>query len=68
MREIEWLPIDEVEIENKGDISLIRDATGTPVTDRKPVWKTNYTLIALSSERKTLCLCSLIVLSMTSRS
>ena len=30
MQEMEWLPIDEVEIENVEDISLIRNATGTP--------------------------------------
>ena len=38
---MEWLPIDEVEIEIVGDIPLIRNATGTPVlsTDREPVWE-----------------------------
>ena len=37
MQEMEWLPIDEVEIEHVGDISLIRNSTGTPVlsTDRE---------------------------------
>ena len=41
MQEMEWLPIDEVEIEIVGDIPLIRNATGTPVlsTDREPVWE-----------------------------
>ena len=36
---MEWLPIDEVEVENVADIPLIRKATGTPVpsTDREPV-------------------------------
>ena len=39
MQEMEWLPIDEVEIENVGDISLIRNATSTPVMsmDRESV-------------------------------
>ena len=31
MQEMEWLPIDEVEVENVADIPLIRNATGTPV-------------------------------------
>ena len=41
MQEMEWLPIDEVEVENVADIPLIRNATGTPVlsTDREPVWE-----------------------------
>ena len=41
MQEMEWLPIDEVDIEIVGDIPLIRNATGTPVlsTDREPVWE-----------------------------
>ena len=41
MQEMEWLPIDEVEIEIVGDIPLIRNATGTPVpsTDWEPVWE-----------------------------
>ena len=41
MQEMEWHPIDEVEIEIVGDIPLIRNATGTPVlsTDREPVWE-----------------------------
>ena len=36
---MEWLPIEEVEIEIVGDNPLIRNATGTPAlsADREPV-------------------------------
>ena len=54
MQEMEWLPIDEVEVEYEADIPLIRNATGTPFSLRTGnlSGKADYTLIAISSERE----------------
>ena len=70
MQEMEWLPIDEVEIEIVGDIPLIRNATGTPVlsTDREPVWEDwLYSYCSFYWEKNSLFM-FIIVLSMTFRS
>ena len=45
MQEMEWLPIDEVEVENVADIPLIRNATGTPVGQGTCLWRLNIILL-----------------------